>query len=67
MLWNVTHLPETWALRRRAQATRAVPDRQALALVSSRLFPPRRLAGLRRRPVAGNAVVRTSADDRVAP
>lgn len=67
MAWNVTHLPETWALRRRAQATRAVSDRQALALVSSRLFPPRRLAGLRRRPVAGNAVVRTSADDRVAP
>ncbi len=67
MMWNVVHLPETWALRRRAQAARTVPDRQALALVSTRLFPPRRLAGLRRRPVSGNAIVRTSADDRVAP
>jgi GT2 family glycosyltransferase len=66
MIWNATNFRESWMLRQRAQAARRVSDRRALALVSSRLFPPRRLAGLRRRPVSGSAIVRSAADDRVA-
>jgi GT2 family glycosyltransferase len=63
--WNVAKLGDTWRLRRQAQTSRTVSDGLALRLISRRPFPPHRLRGLRRRPVAGSTVVATSADDRV--
>jgi GT2 family glycosyltransferase len=62
--WNVMQLRQTWRARRRAQALRTVPDREAFRLLSRRWFPPRRLRGLRRRVVDG-AQVATGQDDRV--
>ena len=65
--WNLVHIGETLALRRAAQAERRVPDRVAMARWSDAWFPPRRLRGLRRRPVSGNVRVEGARDDRVAP
>jgi GT2 family glycosyltransferase len=62
--WNVTHWGETWRLRQTAQARRTVPDRQALAAVDRRCFPPQRLRAMRRRAVAGGSYG-TGHDDRV--
>lgn len=51
--WNIANISDTWRLRRRAQATRRVPDAVVAAQLSPRWFPPTRLHGLRRRPVRG--------------
>lgn len=61
--WNATHVAETWRMRQVNQARRKVPDRELLALLDRRWFPPQRLYGLRRRIVPGSLVVR-GADDR---
>jgi len=62
--WTFTHWAETWRMRRAAQALRVVPDKQIVALVDKRWFPPIRLRAMRRRPVAGVPVI-GGKDDRV--
>lgn len=64
IMWNLRMLGETWHLRRITQRARRVPDREALALLAPRLFPPERLGGNRRRPMRGSIAVRQP-DDRV--
>jgi GT2 family glycosyltransferase len=58
------HLPSILRRRRVAQMVRTCPDRDAFALMAREWFPPRRLAGLRRRTVRGSTVAATQ-DDRV--
>jgi GT2 family glycosyltransferase len=66
LIWNVVHIRDTWRQRRLAQNARTLPDRRMLHLISRRAFPPRRLKGLRRRPVSGLSIVATLDDDRVS-
>lgn len=53
MWWNLVNIAETWRLRRKAQALRRVPDRQALAPTGTAWLPPTRLHGRRRRAMPG--------------
>lgn len=62
--WNLRHLGDTLAARRRAQRLRRVPDRVLLSHCARGWFPPTPLAGLRRRPVAATVAERAR-DDRV--
>ncbi|MCC7427033.1 MAG: glycosyltransferase family 2 protein [Alphaproteobacteria bacterium] len=69
--WNLTHLGETVRLRRQSQALRKVPDSVVAALLAPRWFPPRPLAGARRRAIDRNAAsapprTQEMRDDRVA-
>ncbi|MGV8932429.1 MAG: glycosyltransferase family 2 protein [Luteimonas sp.] len=52
LIWNLSNLGETLALRRVLQARRRVPDDTVLTRGSGRWLPPSRLAGRRRRPAA---------------
>jgi GT2 family glycosyltransferase len=54
--WNVNHLRETLRLRDQTQNRRTTSDHDALKRMTSRWFPPTRLAGLRRRIVPGMTV-----------
>jgi len=64
LVWNLRHVGETWRLRQKTWECATRPNRAVMALLSSRWFPPKRLAGLRRRPVRGTAIAITP-DDRV--
>lgn len=69
LAWNLRHLRETLAMRRRVQALRRTPDREVFALGSRRWFPPSPLHAQRRRPVPGASPAPASdagaRDDRV--
>ncbi len=62
--WTFTHWRETWRMRRQTQALRKVPDRQVIALIDRRWFPPIRLRAMRRRPVAAT-LIGSGKDDRL--
>ena len=66
LIWNFSHIRDSWRQRRLAQNARTLPDSRVLRLISWRPFPPRRLKGLRRRPVGGSRADAASADDRVS-
>jgi GT2 family glycosyltransferase len=66
LIWNFSHLGDSWRQRRVAQKARTAPDWRVLRLISRRPFPPHRLKGLRRRPVRGSNIAASSADDRVS-
>jgi GT2 family glycosyltransferase len=68
LMWNLANLRSTLLLRRGVQAHRRAADADIFASGSGRWFPPKPLAGRRRRPVdapAGHAALGGAADDRV--
>ena len=66
LVWALRTLPATLVLRSAAQEARTRGDGEAFALMERQWFPPRRLAGLRRRRVAGTVHATAKADDRVS-
>lgn len=68
LAWTLRNLGRTLAMRRRVQGGRKVGDAVVAGLMAPRLFPERRLGGLRRRPVdtlTAPAAGTAGADDRV--